>query len=196
MFFLSISLLLFSLSPRIDGFRPTNSERNSVISASTSILKPRNEMALLAKITPNQGESMDNYRKAVLNVLKEEQIDKSGVKLGGRELLDMIIRKWGVAYDIQLRKNKPFGDGSANIYINVMWRYFGQKSFPMDEREYLEHLEAIGRYITSVDKVQDFKEKVSDSRKRPNAYFGYAVGIALDVNPDTADAFFKDLPYE
>ena len=24
----------------------------------------------------------------------------------------------------------------------------------MDEREYLEHLEAIGRYITSVDKVQ------------------------------------------
>lgn len=96
----------------------------------------------------------------------------------------------------------------------------------MDEREYLEHLEAIGRYITSVDKVQvrhsrstilhlrffeassnflttiaylilqDFKEKVSESRKRPNAYFGYAVGIALDVDPDTADAFFKDLPYE
>ena len=24
----------------------------------------------------------------------------------------------------------------------------------MDEREYLEHLEAIGRYITSVDKVK------------------------------------------
>jgi hypothetical protein len=43
---------------------------------------------------------------------------------------------------------------------------------------------------------QDFKEKVAESRKRPNAYFGYAVGIALDVDPDTADAFFKDLPYE
>jgi hypothetical protein len=39
-------------------------------------------------------------------VLKEEAIDKSGGKLGGRELLDLIIRKWGVAYDIQLRKNK------------------------------------------------------------------------------------------
>jgi hypothetical protein len=44
--------------------------------------------------------------QAVLNVLKEEAIDKSGGKLGGRELLDLIIRKWGVAYDIQLRKNK------------------------------------------------------------------------------------------
>jgi hypothetical protein len=39
-------------------------------------------------------------------VLKDEAIDKSGGKLGGRELLDLIIRKWGVAYDIQLRKNK------------------------------------------------------------------------------------------
>ena len=41
-----------------------------------------------------------------------------------------------------------------------MWRYFGQKSFPMDEREYLEHLEAIGRYITSVDKVQVRKDSI------------------------------------
>ena len=48
----------------------------------------------------------------------------------------------------------------------------------------------------SIELTQDFKEKVSESRKRPNAYFGYAVGIALDVDPDTADAFFKDLPYE
>ena len=55
-----------------------------------------------------------------MDVLKEQAIDKT--KLGGRELLDLIIRKWGVAYDIQLRKLKPFGDGSENIYINIMWR--------------------------------------------------------------------------
>lgn len=51
-------------------------------------------------------------------------------------------------------------------------------------------------YRLHLPSLQDFKEKVSESRKRPNAYFGYAVGIALDVDPDTADAFFKDLPYE
>lgn len=159
---------------------------------------------------------MDEYRKAVLNVLKAESTDKS--KLGGRELLELIIKKWGVAYDIQLRKNAPFGEESANIYINVMWRYCGQKSFPMTEREYLEHLEAIGRYVTAIGRVQvdsvfsiaiyefiirkniflvqHFKDKVSESRKRPNAYFGYAVSFPLDVDPISADAFFKDLPYE
>jgi len=146
------------------------------------------------KIAPNQGESMDQYRKAILEVLKSET--SSNDKLGGKELLELLIRKWGVAYDIQLRKNKPFGDGSENLYINVMWRYFGQKSFPMNEREYLEHLEAIGRYITSIDKVDEFKDKIAESRKRPNSYFGYAVSIPLNVDPSTADSFFKDLPYD
>ena len=79
---------------------------------------------------------------------------------------------------------------------NSCERYFGQKSFPMNEREYLEHLEAIGRYVTHLNKVQDFKDKIKQSLKRPNAYFGYAVSIPLDVDPSTADAFFKDLPYE
>ena len=151
---------------------------------------------LSAKITPLGDGDMENYREAVMNTLNEARIDRSGTKLGGRELLDLIIRKWGVAYDLQLRKSTPFGEGSANIYVNVMWRYFGQKSFPMDEREYLEHLEAIGRYITKIDKVAEFKDVVSASRKRPNAYFGYAVPIPLNVDPSTADEFFKDLPYE
>jgi hypothetical protein len=124
------------------------------------------------------------------------ETSKNTGKFGGRELLKLLIKKWGVAYDIQLRKNTPFGDASSNIYINIMWRYFGQKSFPMNEREYLEHLEAIARYMTAINKVDDFKEKVAESRKRPNAYFGYAVGFPLDVDPSTADAFFKDLPYE
>lgn len=146
------------------------------------------------KITPTEGESMDEYRSAIRRVLDSQTPSDS--KLGGREFLEMIIKKWGVAYDIQLRKNTPFGEGSSNIYLNVMWRYFGQKSFPLDEREYLEHLEALGRYLTAIDRVQHVKDKVKESRKRPNAYFGYAVSIPLDVDPSSADAFFKDLPYE
>ena len=134
---------------------------------------------------------MDEYRKAVVKVLQETQ-GESG-KLGGRELLELLVRKWGVAYDLQIRKSAPFGEGSSNIYVNgtplfpylnenavyvlikflylyvhalVMWRYFGQKSFPMSERQYLEHLEAIGRYITAVNRIEDFKSFVKDSRKR------------------------------
>ena len=146
------------------------------------------------KITPNEGESMEEYRKSILNIIKQSEPDDR--KLGGREILNLLISKWGAAYDLQIRKNTPFGEESANVYINVMWQYFGQKSFRMEEREYLEHLEAIGRYITSINRVAQFREAIADSRKRPNAYFGYAVGIPLDVKPETADKFFKDLPYD
>jgi hypothetical protein len=60
----------------------------------------------------------------------------------------------GVAYDVQIRTNTPFGEGSANVYINMMWKYYGQRSFPMTERQYLEHLEAVARYIKAVGKVE------------------------------------------
>jgi hypothetical protein len=137
---------------------------------------------------------MEEYRKSILNIIKNSEPDDR--KLGGREILNLLINKWGAAYDLQIRKNAPFGEESANVYINVMWQYFGQKSFRMDEREYLEHLEAIGRYVTSINRVTQFRDAIAESRKRPNAYFGYAVGIPLDVKPETADKFFKDLPYE
>ena len=150
------------------------------------------------KITPGSNgdfESMDDYRKAIVGVLNEYSTNNG--KFGGRELLELMIKKWGAAYDLQLRKAAPFGEASGNIYVNVMWRYFGQKSFPyVDEREYLEHLEAIARYITAMDRVALFKDQVKECRKRPNGYFGYAVPFPLNVPPESADDFFKDLKYE
>lgn len=143
------------------------------------------------KITPNEGESMDDYRRAVLGVINEYSTSKD--EFGGRELLELIVRKWGAAYDLQLRKSAPFGEASGNLYINVMWKYFGQKTFDKSEREYLENLEAVARLIKSVNRVDQFKDKIKESRKRPNGYFGYAVSIPLDVPPDSADRFLQSL---
>lgn len=152
----------------------------------------------LKKITPNNyetiDETMDEYLKVCVNTIKTQS--PSLIKLEGKELLEIIIKKWGVAYDIQLQKSKTLGEGSENIYLSIMWKYFGQKSFSLNEREYLEHLEALSRYITAIDKVQHVKDKIKESRKRPNAQFGYAVLIPLEVDPKSANTFFKDLPYE
>ena len=192
MMIIIIVVLLICMISLSLGFNSNSNRCSSVNRCNSNI---RSSLTLYGKkVTPTEGESMDEYRQAVLGVLASQTTSPS--KLGGREFLEMVIKKWGVAYDIQLRKNTPFGEGSGNIYLNVMWRYFGQKSFPLDEREYLEHLEALGRYITAIDRVQHVKDKVKESRKRPNAYFGYAVSIPLDVDPSSADAFFKDLKYE
>ena len=82
------------------------------------------------------------YIQAVLNVLKEEAIDKSGGKLGGRELLDLIIRKWGVAYDIQLRKNKV----TSSLPVCDVWSF---NSLTVSYRNH-SHLEMDLRTFTSM----------------------------------------------
>ena len=177
---------------------PTHSSTTTSTSTSTSTPAPTAtppvpvNKKFTKKITPNEGESLEDYRKAVFGVLNAGSSGSAG-EFGGRELLELILRKWGAAYDVQLRKSAPFGEASGNLYVNLMWRYFGQKSFGKTEREYLEHLEAVARYIKAMDRVEHFKDKVKESRKRPNGYFGYAVSFPLDVPPDSADTFFGSI---
>lgn len=52
----------------------------------------KSHFALNGKITPNKDESMDEYRRAVIRAANANKLDEN--KLGGRELLDLIIRKW------------------------------------------------------------------------------------------------------
>ena len=190
---ITLMLAMLAMVAVVEGFRalPPNAANSGGFSLRSSSLWAKKKSG---KITPNEGESMEEYRKSILNIIKESTPDDR--KLGGREILNLLISKWGAAYDLQIRVNAPFGEESANVYINVMWQYFGQKSFRMEEREYLEHLEAIGRYVTSIDRVGDFRGAIMESRKRPNAYFGYAVPIPLNVKPATADKFFKELEYD
>jgi hypothetical protein len=125
------------------------------------------------------------------SALKNPTKGKPG--FGGRQLLEVIATKWGVPYDIRIRTSAALGDGSENVYAHIMWSYYGQKSFTMSSKVYMEHLEAVARYISAVGKEELFREKVAECRKRPNAYLRYAVAIPLDVPPSTVAPFFKSL---
>ena len=55
--------------------------------------------------------------------------------------------------------------GKPSLYLNVMWKYLGQQSFHLTEREYLEHLEAIAQLLVKWDKVDHIKDVIKASRK-------------------------------
>ena len=59
----------------------------------------------------------------------------------GQELHQILLSKWGRSYDIQLRRIQ------GKIFVQVMWKYLEQKSFPLSEAEYLEPLDAIAHYL-------------------------------------------------
>lgn len=75
-------------------------------------------------------------------------------------------------------------------------RYLGQQSFPLTERQYLEHLEYIARKLVEWGQVQEFKQFVADCRKKPVEYFGYAVSIPLNIDEAQIEKFVEDAKLE
>ena len=91
----------------------------------------------------------------------------------GEDLHQLLLNKWGRSYDVKLRRTQ------GKMFVQVMWKYLEQVSFPMTEEEYLAHLDAVANYITAwggVGQVQNYIERTSD---RPR--LGKAVSIPIDL---------------
>ncbi|MEO1184554.1 MAG: DUF3067 family protein, partial [Cyanobacteria bacterium J06636_27] len=62
----------------------------------------------------------------------------------GQELRQILIDKWGRSYDVQLRR------AQGKLFLQVMWKYLEQASFPLSENEYLEHLDTVANYLNGM----------------------------------------------
>mmetsp|Transcript_7626 Transcript_7626/g.11443 ORF Transcript_7626/g.11443 Transcript_7626/m.11443 type:complete len:178 (+) Transcript_7626:44-577(+) len=156
-------------------------------SALNNILKTESYKIAAFGITPNGNNGdMSDYRGTLNKQMKPEDSEE----FDGYKLCDLIVNKWGMPYDLQLKK-EVFA-GKPMLYLNVMWKYLGQESFHLTEREYLEHLEAIAQLLIKWEKVQHVKDLIKTCRKRPKAYFGYAVGLPLELPPDTIIPIFPE----
>lgn len=102
----------------------------------------------------------------------------------GQELQQLIVNKWGCSFDVQLRR---FRD---KIFLQVMWRYLEQASFPLSETEYLEHLNAIASYLQAWGSTAQVEEYITQTKERPR--LGKAVNIPLDLGERTSEWIVED----
>jgi len=131
--------------------------------------------------------SMEAFRALMKNSwdgseFPEEDCNK---EFDGYQFRDLIVDKWGVPYDIQIKREMFLG--KPMIFLNVMWKYLGQQSFHLDEQEYLEHLQAIAELCVKWERVDHLKDLVKECRKRPKAYEGFAVALPLNLPADVMD---------
>jgi len=91
----------------------------------------------------------------------------------GRELHQLLLDKWGVSYDMQLRRTR------GKIFVQIMWKYLEQASFPMTEAEYLERLEAIADYLNGLGCGEQVRVYILNTRDKPR--LGKAVSIPIDL---------------
>ncbi len=97
----------------------------------------------------------------------------------GEQLHQLLLTKWGCSYDMQLRKVK------GKIYVQVMWKYLEQASFPLSPQEYLENLNAIALYLNAWDGVNQVQSYLEKTRERPR--LGKAVSIQINLGERSSE---------
>lgn len=92
----------------------------------------------------------------------------------GAELGALVSGKWGRAYDLQLRRvhNK--------LFLQVMWKYLGQVSFPLSVVEYDDRLNRLAAHLTELQVTAQVVDYIEKTTERPRV--GRAVSIPLEVS--------------
>jgi hypothetical protein len=91
----------------------------------------------------------------------------------GQELREIIVAKWGYSYDVRMRKTP------GKIFLQVMWKYQEQASFPLSEVDYLNHLDTVGSYLAAMGSVGQVQKFIETTTEKPR--LGKAVSILLDL---------------
>ncbi len=102
----------------------------------------------------------------------------------GERLQEILLDKWGCSYDIQLRKIK------GRIFVQIMWKFLEQASFPLSSQEYLEHLNAIANYLNAWGGAEQFETFIAQTRERPR--LGKAVTCPLDLGERSSEWILDD----
>lgn len=91
----------------------------------------------------------------------------------GKELHQLLLTKWGRSYDVQIRR------AQSKVFLQIMWKYLEQASFPLTETEYLDHLDTIASYVSAWGGTVQVQTFIEQTRDRPR--LGKAVNIPIDL---------------
>ena len=97
----------------------------------------------------------------------------------GQELQQILLAKWGVSYDIQLRRRK------GKIFVQIMWKYLEQVSFPLSEAEYLQHLDQVASYLNAWSAGLQVQAYIEKTQEHPR--LGKVVSIPLNLGELTSE---------
>jgi Domain of unknown function (DUF3067) len=120
-----------------------------------------------------------SFREAIAGQTLRYRQQLSIIYMTGQELREIITTKWDYSYDVQIKKTP------TKIYLQVMWKYQEQASFPISEAEYLAHLDTIASYLAAMGVVEQVQKFIDKTNERPR--LGKAVSILLNLGDRSAE---------
>ena len=114
----------------------------------------------------------------------EHPLNSSASPLGVDELISCLRQRWQATYDLQLvvRRNR--------LYLQVMWAYLEQQSFPMDESSYREHIAEVLDVVNRLGLAAEVRDWLTSTRNKPR--LGKALSLPLESRGAEGDSLLKE----
>lgn len=91
----------------------------------------------------------------------------------GEDLRDLIRARWGYSFDVQLRRVK------GKMYLQIMWKYLEQASFPLSPEEYIAHLDQVVEHLQAWNCGEAVRNFIQTTKEKPR--LGKAIGFPIDL---------------
>ena len=114
----------------------------------------------------------------------EPPLNSSASPLGVDELISCLRQRWQATYDLQLvvRRNR--------LYLQVMWAYLEQQSFPMDESSYRQHIAEVLDVVNRLGLAGEVRDWLTSTRDKPR--LGKALSIHLQARGTEAESLLRE----
>jgi len=97
------------------------------------------------------------------------------------ELLQLLRSRWRASYDLQLVQRR------GRLYLQVMWAYLEQQSFPLSPEQYRERLEQLAGALNDLAVAEPVRQWLATTTDKPR--LGKALNLPLEVPSERLSEF-------
>jgi hypothetical protein len=101
--------------------------------------------------------------------------------LTSAEVVGLLRARWRASYDLQLVQRR------GRLYLQVMWAYLEQQSFPLSAEAYAARIDAVVAGLNDLGAAEQVRRWLGTTRDRPR--LGRAMTLALEPPPGRASEF-------
>ena len=101
--------------------------------------------------------------------------------LTAEEVIALLRERWKASYDLQLVRRRE------RVYLQVMWGYLEQQSFPMSPDEYTAHIGELVLLLNSLGVAASVRDWLQHCSDRPR--LGKALSLALELPAGRSSEF-------
>ena len=99
--------------------------------------------------------------------------DTSAAPLSQAEIVQILRQRWQATYDVQLIVRR------GRLYLQVMWGYLEQQSFPMDAAQYQAQLEELVAKLNGLGVAAQVRHWLTTTNDKPR--LGKAMTLPLEL---------------